>query len=185
MAIININFDKKSIQNAIKQVEQIKKKMNTEVPTAFLRRCLNWVQVRANEYLSSFNIDPKTTNDIKSKWETDITGSIGKLTNTSDKAVFIEFGVGRIGDVASHPNANSAGYEYNKPSANKDGYGKWRFKLDDQYGIDLVAGYYSQKGDTITTAGSPATLYLYNAMMDLISSGVYKQFWQQALKETI
>ena len=111
MAIININFDKKSIQNAIKQVEQIKKKMNTEVPTAFLRRCLNWVQVRANEYLSSFNIDPKTINDIKSKWETDIAGSIGKLTNTSDKAVFIDLAadgdrVEKMGELRMHRTAS-------------------------------------------------------------------------------
>ena len=187
MKTININFDVKSIKNAIKEVKEVQKKMQKEVPQAFITRCLNWVRVRANDYLNNFNIDGGTVSDIISNWHNKIEGNVGKLVNTSSKAVFIEFGVGRIGAVASHPSANENNppYEYNVESDKKDGYGKWRFKTNDKFGIDLVEGYYTIKNDTVTTSGSPATLYLYNAMMDLISSGVFKKLWQDTLNNII
>ena len=77
------------------------------------------------------------------------------------------------------------GYEYNVPSTSKDISGQWAFKLDEQKGIDLVAGYYRQKENVILTKGSPANMYLYNAMLDFISSGMYKTIWNQVLEEQL
>ena len=185
MAKIYINFDKKSISNAIKQIQQVKKTLQNETTTVFLTRCLNWIRTRANEYLDMFNIDQRTISDIKSNWEANVVGNVGTLINKSYKAVFVEFGVGAIGATSPHPNAPHENYEYNVPSDKKDRDGKWRFKVDEDYGVDLIAGYYSKKENTITTSGSPSTLYLYNAMMDLISSGIYKTLWKEALKQTI
>ena len=37
----------------------------------------------------------------------------------------------------------------------------------------------------VKTKGSPANLYLYNAGMDLVSTGAYKMLWAEALRETL
>lgn len=184
--IININYDEKSLQKAIDRIELIKKKFKTIIPTLFLDRCLDYVISRANEYLDNYVIDKSITSDIQTHWrkETLSTNRV-RLVNDSDKAVFIEFGVGRIGAVAQHPNSNQTGYEYNIPTRAKDSAGQWAFKLDEQQGIDLVTGYYKQKGDVVITKGSPANMYLYNAMLDLISSGMHKIIWNKVLEEQL
>lgn len=189
MKTININFDVKSIKEAIKQVKEVQKKMQTEVPRTFITRCLDWVMNKANDYLNSFYMSSDIITDIQSKWEKSVIGNVGTLINTSNKAVYVEFGVGLVGQGNPHPNSSVSGYEYNVASGKKDISSKWRFKLDEEQGVDLNVGYYTARnsgdGKLITTQGSPSNLYLYNAMMDLISSGAYKTLWQETLAELI
>lgn len=193
MAKINISLDAKSINNAIKQVESIKTKMATTIPSLFITKCLQWVMNRANEYLSTISMDGEVIADIQSNWTIErVTNNVKRLVNSSNKAVFVEFGVGRVGQISSHPQANIEGYQYNKPSEYKKSDGSWIFDAQHkQYAIDLKEGYYVMIGDEnngrakVMTKGSPANLYLYNAGMDLISTGAYKILWQQALNETI
>ena len=183
---INITYDIKSLEKTMQRIELIKKKFDTIIPTLFLDRCLDYIISRANEYLDNYVIDKSITSDIQTHWRKEtISKNTVRLINDSDKAVFIEFGVGRVGAVAQHPNSAQTGYEYNVPSTSKDISGQWAFKLDEQKGIDLVAGYYKQKDNTILTKGSPANMYLYNAMLDLISSGMYKTIWNQVLEEQL
>lgn len=183
---ININYDVKSLEKAIQRIELIKKKFKNIIPTLFLDRCLDYIISRANEYLDNYVIDKLVTSDIQTHWRKEtISKNKVRLVNDSDKAVFIEFGVGRIGAVAQHPNSTQTGYEYNIPTRSKDISGQWAFKLDDKNGIDLIAGYYKQKDNTILTKGSPANMYLYNAMLDLISSGMHKVIWNQVLEEQL
>lgn len=186
MSTIKINFDKKSIQNAIKQVNAVKKKLSGEVVETFLTKCLEWVKTRANEYLEQVDIGGNIIADIETKWDIDIKGNIGTLTNTSNKAVFVEFGVGMVGQFDPHPNANESNYQYNVASSYKSSKGSWQFKVDDENSIDLVADYYDiDNNQWVTTQGSPANLYLYNSLMDLISEMAYKTLWQESLKQTI
>lgn len=186
MAKIKINFDKKSIQEAIKQLKDIKKKMQKDVPSLFVTRCLEWIRDRANEYLSNIDMSGAIISNIQSSWEIQpITNNSMKLVNSSNKAVFVEFGVGKVGQSQSHPNAGVENYEYNVESGKKDKYGRWRFRVNESLGVDLVVGNYTQDGETITTMGSPSTLYLYNAGMDLMSTGVYKDIWNKVLNDTI
>ena len=189
MKTININFDVKSINNAIKEVQKIQKTMQKEVPQTFILKCLDWVMNKANDYLNSFYMSSDIITDIQTRWEKSVIGNVGTLTNTSDKAVYVEFGVGIVGQGNPHPNSSVSGYEYNVASGKKDASGKWRFKLDEEQGVDLNVGYYTTRnggdGKLITTQGSPANLYLYNAMMDLISSGAYKTLWRATLAELI
>lgn len=189
MAIININFDKKSIQSAIKQVKEIQTKMQKEVPNVFVNKCLVWVKNKANEYLSSLPMESLITSDIMARWEITITNGIGRLVNTSDKAVYVEFGVGKVAQGNPHPNASLEGYEYNIQNGKKDYKNRWRFMVDENEGIDLLMDYYEEEPRKdkllITTSGSPANLYLYNSAMDLISTSVYKTLWQETLKQTI
>lgn len=189
MKTININFDVKSIKNAIKEVKEIQSKMQKEVPQSYLKKCLEWVRLKADDYLHTLYIEPEIIDYIASSWEISINGNIGTLVNTSNKAVYLEFGVGKEAQQNPHPNSSMEGYEYNIDSGKKDYKGRWRFTLSDYQPIDLIGGYYDEsiRGNKslITTQGSPANLYLYNAMMDLISSGAYKTLWQETLAELI
>lgn len=189
MATIKINFDTKSIRQAIKDIENIKKKFQKEIPDLFVTKCLEWVRDRAtNFYLPNIRMSSKIIGDISTSWRIEkVSSTIKRLVNDSDKAVFVEFGVGIIGEKTPHPNAinNMPAYEYNVQTNKKDKYGRWRFRVNDNNDIDLVEGNYEQEENLITTSGSPANLYLYNAAMDLISSGVYKTLWQETLKLTV
>lgn len=189
MKTINIDFDVKSIKNAIKEIKEVQKTMQKQVPQTFILKCLDWVMNKANDYLNSFYMSSDIITDIQTKWEKSVVGNVGTLTNTSDKAVYVEFGVGLVGQGSPHPNSNVSGYEYNVASGKKDSSGRWRFKLDEEQGVDLNVGYYTARnsgdGKLITTQGSPANLYLYNAMMDLISGGAYRTLWQETLAELI
>lgn len=193
MSTIKINFDKKSIQNAIKQVNAVKKKLSSEVIEVFLKKCLNWVQNKANDYLLNVPMDYEVIGNIINSWEIkSISSNVMQLVNTSNKAVFVEFGVGSVGENNPHPQANDENYEYNVPSKYKHSNDTWFFEAyHKQYAIDLNQGYFSlyQRENSgkvgVVTKGSPANLYLYNASMDLISTGAYKTLWQESLKETI
>ena len=192
MKTININFDVKSIKQAIKEIQAVKKKMQKEVPKLFISKCLVWVENRANNYLNGINMDGEVLSDIQSNWNRKVVGNIGTLTNTSEKAVYVEFGVGRIAQRNPHPQANTENYEYNVQSNSKKPDGSWIFDAQHkQYAIDLQEGYYvmfkaeNANRAKVKTKGSPANLYLYNAMMDLISSGAYKTLWQETLTELI
>lgn len=184
--VINIGFDTKSIRQAIKEIENIRRKFSNIIPQAYLSKCADYVISRANEYLSNYNIDGEITADIQTHWTKEMpTKNTIKVVNDSDKAVFIEFGVGRVGSISSHPNANETGYQYNLPSSAKSTSGIWAFDVRDKNGIDLVKGYYKHRRNSVITSGSPANMYLYNATLDLISSGAYRTLWLQTLDENL
>ena len=188
MTKININFDVKSLKQAIKKVKTIRGKIQSETPSIFIDKCLNWVMNRANMYLSSLNMGGNVIADIQGGWHIEtVAPNIKRLVNTSQKAVFVEFGVGKKAQTEPHPNANNntPPYEYNVNSGKKDYQGRWRFRVSEETDVDLIVGNYDRDGDLILTSGSPATLYLYNASMDLISEGAYKKLWQETLKQTI
>lgn len=183
MATIKINLDAKSFKNAIKEIQAIQDKLKTEVPSLFIDKCLGWIQDKANQYLSQVQMSGNIIADIQGSWNIEpVNSNLKRLVNTSEKAVFVEFGVGSVGQTTPHPNSNETGYEYNIDNGKKDIEGRWHFKADSNYDVDLVVGHYTQENDWVTTKGSPANLYLYNAAMDLISTGIYKQLWLEAMK---
>ena len=193
MATINIKLDVKSIKEASKQIQLVQSKLRGYFPTRFINKCLKWIENRANEYLSSIDMDGEVITDIQSSWRTEkISKNAKRLINESDKAVFVEFGVGKIGERNAHPQANEENYEYNIQTKYKQPDGTWIFDAEHkQYAIDLNEGYYVMFGSDKTnrakvkTKGSPANLYLYNAGMDLVSTGAYKMLWAEALRETL
>lgn len=193
MAIINISLDAKSFEGAIKQVNSIYKKMVTKVPSVFIDKSLEWVKNRANRYLSEIEMDGEIISDIQGSWDIEkVSKNVKRLVNTSRKAVFVEFGVGRIGKENPHPQSYEENYEYDKPTRYKHSDGRWVFDArHKQYAIDLNEGYFGiyqreNSGKIVAiTKGSPANLYLYNAMMDFISEGAYKMLWGETLVEVL
>ena len=197
MAIINIDFEVKTLKKAIKDLKSIEKKLNTTVQKEFLTRCAKWVIKRANQNLKSSFLGDSIVNGIIEGWEKpkvffwDNYCYI-QVSNINDKAVYIEFGVGIVGQQQPHPEANNEDYEYNIPTKSKNEEGKWRFVLGKNQDIDLNVGYYNVRAksskDTkklITTKGSPANLYLYNALMSMLTEKPFEKLWQQSLRKVI
>jgi hypothetical protein len=106
-------------------------------------------------------------------------------------AVFVEFGVGRVGLSNSHDKAEEANYEYNVVSEHKDDFGNWTFILP--YGkesMNIESNFYQEsltKNGTpcYITQGSPATMFLYRAWESFRTSGRFKTLWEETKREVI
>ena len=71
MATINIKLDVKSIKEASKQIQLVQSKLRGYFPTRFINKCLKWIENRANEYLSSIDMDGEVITDIQNSWRTE------------------------------------------------------------------------------------------------------------------
>ena len=189
--IINISLDTRSVKQAIKEINKVQKKLSKQVPKVYLTKCIDYIVAKANEYLMQVNMDNSIIADIQTHWTIEHIGNNQiRLVNNSDKAVFVEFGVGMIGQQNAHPNSYATNYEYNIPTRAKNSAGYWAFEVDKEKGVDLVANYYRVRQkksgtDVAITKGSPANLYLYNAIMDFQTTGAYKKLWQETLEQTL
>lgn len=190
--VINISLDTKSVKQAIKEINKVQKKLSNQVPKVYLTKCVDYIVAKANEYLMQVNMDSSIIADIQTHWMVEHYGNNQiRLVNNSDKAVFVEFGVGIVGQQNAHPNSYKTNYEYNIPTKAKKLDGSWVFELDKDNAVDLVVGRYrtvreTQRGNqVIKTKGSPANLYLYNAIMDFQTTGAYKRLWQETLEQTL
>ena len=188
---INITFDIKSLKNAIKELKSIQTKMRVDIPNKFLNRCLDEIIIRANNYLEQIPIDYRVTSNIMGSWHKTVTGNSATLINDADKAVFIEFGVGAVGQDEPHPNASETNYKYNVQPGFKLPDDSWIFKLDNELGSDIMDKYVLHIWDTFTdttfiqTEGQPAQLYLYNAIMDMSAQNIYQKIWNEVLEENL
>lgn len=192
---INISLDKKSIQNAIKQINAVKKKMAKKLPTVYLQKCVASIIDIANRNLSLTNIGSDVQSLIQTSWIiSDVVGNKITLSNNAEYesgknlAVFVEFGVGIVGQGSSHKLASQVGYEYNVLSDAKDQFGNWIYSLDGGVGtMNIESNYYEMSNDGlwIKTKGSPSTMFLYKAWKEFETSGLYKQLWEQAKAEVI
>lgn len=194
---INISLDKKSIQNAIKQINELKKRVQKELPKVYLQKCIASIIEIANKNLLMVDIGFEVKIAIQNGWKiSPVVGNKITLTNNAEfekgknLAVFVEFGVGLAGEQRSHDFASEAKYDYNVPTQAKDKNGYWYYNLEsgaDSMNIEsnYYEGYNSDKGFVFKTAGSPATMFLYKAWKEFETSGLYKTLWEQAKAEVI
>lgn len=172
MKKITIRLNKKSIEQAEKEILRLKSIFPSMVKE-LLEKVSVWIIDKANWHLSKSDIGKNVIDSISNGWVADITPNSVKITNKSEKAVFVEFGVGIVGQSQSHPNATTEGYEYNMDSPYKDkkGSGTWVFqsKLAD---LDLpennVEFAYNESNTdfAIVTRGAKGVWYAYNAIVD-------------------
>lgn len=189
---ISIGLNSKSINKAIKQIEKVKKLYSEKMVPDLLKSCAEWLINRANELLLQTDIGENVWTDIMGSWKIIQKDNTVTILNTSDKAVFVEFGVGIVGQESPHENASKAGYKYNVPSDYKyagehHDNDTWRFYVSDETEIDLIDGSYepweTQSGRLkIITRGSPSVMYAYNALVDLRDYGVAK-VWKEIKKK--
>jgi hypothetical protein len=194
---INVELNKASIKNAIKQLEYVKKVMPI-INRNFLEDVAMWVIERANFHLNNSDIGENVKIDIRNGWEYDFTPTGIKITNRTQKATFVEFGVGVVGQSDPHPLSSIEGYEYNQDSPYKDrgGSGTWVFKsklvdLDlPQNNVELAYNA-SQTDYAIVTRGAKGVWYAFNAIVDAnmelakANGGEIGALWEKAKREYI
>lgn len=172
---INIELNRKSIEQAKKQLLYIKKVL-PQMQKDFLEDVAIWLINRANTHLNNSDIGENVKIDIRNGWEYDFTPTGIKITNRTEQAVFVEFGVGVVGQGNAHPQASVEGYEYNMPSPYKyackhHDEDTWRFTKQSTEDVDLPKGSYEtwQMGSgalKIITRGTKGVWYAYNAIVD-------------------
>lgn len=186
--------DLMSINRAIGRLQHIKKQIKTDIRIEFLIACCAWVQVRANEYLEQSDIGEAIKSEIKASWVINQTLNSAILTNTSEHAVYVEFGVGGVGERHPHPNSNTAGYEYDVPSEakkkSKSGENFWVFSIEGEEFVDMKKGYktkQNKQGDLwVITKGSTGVMYSYNALTDLVTyPQELKAIWKEVLVKNL
>lgn len=181
---ITVGLSPKSIDKAIKQIEWYRKHFVRLIPK-MLSRFADRVAELANEKIEGFDYDAETIAGIKSGWvkEDSEGGLLVTLSNTYEKAVYIEFGVGQVGAEKSHENAEKAGYQYD---INSHGNKGWEFYIGDEP-LDLQRGYYydiykpNQNKFLIWTKGSPSTMFLFQAAMDFVDKKEFVPIVQEFL----
>lgn len=169
---IKIALNYKSINNAINQLNAIKKNVPA-MQQEFIMLVAHWVTNKANDYINFSDIGSSVKDEIKGGWEYEPTTNGVKIINRTQKAVFVEFGVGIVGQGDSHPQASIEGYEYNMDSYYKDRKqtGAWVFQSSLER-LDLplnnVEFAYNESGTdyALVTRGSKGVWYAYNAIVD-------------------
>lgn len=189
---VNIDLlDLRTVDKAIKQIEQYQKRIQTELIPEFLKRCAETVRDMANNIISGLPYESEIISGLQNSWKTETTddGKVVTLINEYDKAVYIEFGTGIVGSNDAHEMASESGYKYDVKNHGQKG---WRFTrhVDDGEPLDLPNGSYTIKtlGHTgmwfdIRTQGAPATMFLYNAAMNFLEDKVYERIWQRMAKD--
>lgn len=194
MKKIIVRLNEKSINEAKATLKQMKKELK-EMTTQFLEECCKWIIKKANDYIDSSDIGSLVKEDIKSSWHYEIKSPNATIKNTSEKAVYVEFGVGVVGEAHPHPNARIqplGEYEYNKESPSKSVDGSWTFftnseELDLPTSSLLAHNWYEGKRGVmgqagkrllVTTKGAKGVMYAYNALMD-IQNGHLKKIWEE------
>lgn len=192
---INIDLNPKSVEEAIKRLESVKSQIKNKMVEELLVRCCEFFINRANYYISLVDVGVNVRASIENSWSYQLSGKTAKITNTSNKAVFVEFGVGIVGKDEPHPNASESGYEYDKPSdakarAELQGFpdGTWIFyqnardldlpseALDDR--VIFNEPNRNSERMLIRTRGTKGAMYAYNALVDLQTFGI-SEIWQQ------
>lgn len=173
---ININLNTKSIESAIAQLNRVKTlfKSGEMMEELLTKVCILFIDL-ANYHIDESEVGDAVKEDIKRSWVYTVSKNTAKIVNRAKKAVYVEFGVGIVGQGQPHPNAAGAGYMYNIPTNYKDSAGYWCFSLDNLDELDLpqrdtyikteqygTTGFYS-----VWTQGTQGAMYAYNALIDI------------------
>ena len=172
MKKIVIQLNQKSIQDAKRELLYVKKVL-PQITRDFLEDVAMWLIERANMHLNNSDIGENVKIDIRNGWVYNFTPTGLQITNSTEKAVFVEFGVGVVGQSQAHPQASAEGYEYNQDSPAKEDDGSWRF-FSNEADLDIpksaidwgVYGKGEQNRMRIYTRGAKGVWYAYNAIVD-------------------
>ena len=186
---INISLNPKSIENAIKQFQKAQTQLETVMLKEFLLTCCTWIYDDANKNLMYSSIGENVKANIMTGWQEPTIRQEGKrmiatLKNTDDQAVYVEFGVGIVGQENAHERVKDGqvNYQYNIGTKINKETNQWIFNVSSDNDIDNQAEYIDKKTtNTVKTKGSPAVMYAYNACVNLDTIG-FKAIWEQIKK---
>lgn len=190
---INITLNNKSIEDALKALKTVKKQLQEQMIDEFLIECCRAIRTLSNERLEFVDIGSNVKEEIISSWDEPYKIQNGNRTayilkNNSDKSVYVEFGVGVVGEENPHENAAMAGYDYNMASPAKGIDGSWVFSttMED---LDLplkdIVDYSDYRNNTlvVSTKGTSATMFVYQSIMDFKDRQMAKNIWAQIKKK--
>lgn len=184
---IKAGLNSKSIGKMIDNLKNCEYQLRREMVFDFLRECCKWFIERANKHLDRSDVGANVIKDIQNGWTWAIGEKSATIINTSDKAVFVEFGVGFVGKSIPHPEV-PVGYDYDIPTqskfVNRRGERYWIYTTDDEENVDMHKGYlskYDRFGQLwIITKGSWGDMYAYNTLVDLqMEKKVMSGLWQK------
>jgi hypothetical protein len=162
----------KSINEAIKEIKKVSKDVKTANMELICQRIIELANLRLDVLT---DLDQSIKDGIKQGWQIPaISGDMATITNSNNKAVYIEFGVGAVAEATPHPDADFAKYRYDVDSRYKQSDRSWQFKVKGEDPVDLRSKNYTLKpmsrGQTlvVTTRGNEPGLFLYNAVLDFV-----------------
>jgi hypothetical protein len=175
MKKITIGLNTKDIENAKKYLQNLKKQI-PKMQQEFLMEVAKWIVKQADRYIDQADFGSIVKSQLHRGWDYEQTANGIKIINRAEKAVYVEFGVGAVGQSQPHPSASTEGYEYNLPSTYKYA-GKhhdedtWRFIKQSTEDVDLPKGSYEtwpmgSGALKIITRGTKGVWYAYNAIVD-------------------
>ena len=159
---------------------------------SFFNEIAEWVKEEANKNIDLSTIGSSVKEEIKNGWKTEKISNGLRLVNATDKASFVEFGVGIVGLSNSHPEAQKQGYAYNTGSKINRETNTWIFNVSSDDELDIeIDRILLRTENSVKTQGSPAVLYAYKALVtaktDLQNrsgkiSRMWKEFKERCLK---
>lgn len=198
---IEVGLNNQSIKNAINKLNAIKKTV-PKMQQEFLVEVAHWLTDRANDYITNSDLGSLVKDQIRSGWSYEPIANGVKVVNRAEKAVYVEFGVGVVGQSQAHPNATAEGYEYNMDSPSKTEDGTWYFwansneldlplnSLTDIRGFDDFRGKQGKRL-VVGTRGAKGVWYAYNAIVDAqmelakANGGKIGELWEKVKKRYI
>ena len=185
---ITVNLNQSSVRSAIAKLQKAKSQLPTMLNELLMQSCEALI-VLANQNLEWVGIGDAVKEKIKLSWSYTVKNGVATLINSYQKAVYVEFGTGIVGEENPHKMASSAGYEYNVDSPYKDEQGHWTFYADLEE-LDLpIKGddraditYFNEPNRNSTrmlirTSGAPATMFVFNAILRFKSEKHGKTLW--------
>lgn len=186
---IQVDLSNNSIKDAIKKLENVKKLLPIMRQELLIRSCEKIVEY-ANNHIRMIDVGSAVKQDIIDSWQPpEIKDNKAILRNISEKAVFIEFGVGIVGKSKPHPRASEENYnydvdEFNGRKGRKHKNRSWTFAYTDESEIDIsVSNFDYWDLETVTTKGQVGFMFLFNAIEDFKINNCAKQIWQDIKKE--
>lgn len=175
--LISLN-DKRTIKTAIAKLKDFKYNLYPRMIFDFLWECCVKIQDLADAILDTVDIGKKTIEDIKDKWQIEVDGKKAVLLNESEKAVYLEFGVGIVGSKHKHPNASKTGYKYDIDTKYKNADRSWTFYLDDNEMLDIsVNNILDRTEHHILTRGQVGYMYLFQAVEEFKENNYAITIW--------
>ena len=172
---INVRLNSASVRSAIRQLKQIKKVIEKDIPIYAMRESLKTISENANSNLDRSNLKFFGTTSIRESWNIDVNPQVGTLTNDDEIATYVEFGTGLVGLGNQHPSAKTSGYNYNVPSASKNESGGWNFIVEYEGEILHFNDFKGYEGKN----------FLYNACFEFAISGLIQRYYEIAFNKFI
>lgn len=187
---IKVELNSKSVQNAIRELHRAKYNLLKAIDELLYLSCER-IALFANQNLEWVGIGNIVKEQIKASWDIKVSNGVATLTNLHQKAVYVEFGTGVVGEQNPHKNAKKAGYDYNVDSPYKDEQGRWVFYADyDELDMPMSAlediTVFRKNNASrmqIRTNGAPATMFVFDAIMRFRNEGQAKEIWEEVKRK--